>query len=80
MMRSVFSVRTPAPQLVQVCAWPGAAQPLRNDPASQGTVTPLAVLYPGGVTATRRAHGTTDGSQPSAFQSCMVCRHVCAWR
>lgn len=64
-MRSVFSARTPAPQLTQVNAWPTTAQPLRYEPASQGTVTPLAVLYPGGVTATRRAHTRDDRCQPA---------------
>jgi len=51
---SVLLARTPVPQLVHVVAKPSGAHPDLNEPSSQGTVVPLAVLYPGGVTASAR--------------------------
>ena len=69
---SVFSANTPAPQLLQAVALPNGAQSDRNVPASQGTVVPLTVLKPGGVTANSMGKGDNGDKNSGTHLSLVV--------
>jgi hypothetical protein len=62
-MRTVMSINTPLPQLLQSPAWKGGSHNSRKELGGQGSVTPLLLLKPGGVTAKTGEQNQEEGCE-----------------